>query len=59
VYFTNEAGLTTIVRASETFEVLASSDLSEKTLASPTPDEGTLFIRTETKLFRIGRQGAQ
>jgi hypothetical protein len=55
LYFLNEAGLTTIVRASRQFEVLASNDLGEKTLASPTPDDGALYIRTETKLHRVGR----
>jgi outer membrane protein assembly factor BamB len=55
IYFLNEAGLATVIRASRTFEVLATNDLGEKTLASPTPDSGTLYIRTETKLYRIGR----
>lgn len=55
IYFLNEAGLATVIRASRTFEVLATNDLGEKTLASPTPDSGTLYVRTETKLYRIGR----
>ena len=55
LYFLNEAGLTTVVRATRQFEIMASNDLAEKTLASPTPDNGTLYIRTETKLHRVGR----
>ncbi len=55
LYFLNEAGLTTVVRATRQFEILASNDLAEKALASPTPDDGTLYIRTETKLHRVGR----
>ena len=55
IYFLNETGVTTVVRASKTFEVLATNDLAEKTLASPTPDDGALYVRTETKLHRIGR----
>ena len=42
IYFLNETGVTTVVRASKTFEVLATNDLAEKTLASPTPDDGAL-----------------
>lgn len=55
LYFLNEAGLTTVIRAGRTFETLASNDLGEKSLASPTPDDGTLYVRTETKLHRVGR----
>ena len=55
IYFLNEAGLTTVVRADRVFEVLSSNDLAEKSLASPTPDDGSMYVRTETKLHRIGR----
>lgn len=53
VYFSNEAGLTTVFRAAKVFDVLARNDLSERTQASLAAAEGALFIRTETHLYRI------
>ena len=53
VYFLDEAGVTTIVRAATTFEQLAQNDLAARTLASPAVADGALFIRTESHLLRI------
>lgn len=53
VYFLSEAGVTSVVKASEKFELLASNALEERTLASPAPAEGALFIRGETHLFKL------
>lgn len=54
VYFLSEEGLTTVVRAGTTFEVLARNDLKERTLASFAAANNALFVRTETHLYRIG-----
>jgi len=54
IYFQNEAGLSVVVKAATTFEVLARNDLGERTLASPAVTEGALFIRTKDHLFRLG-----
>ena len=54
LYFINEEGLATVIKAGRTFEVVAKNDLAEKTLASPAVDDGTLFIRTASHLWRIG-----
>jgi hypothetical protein len=51
----NEAGVTFVVHADKKFELLAKNDLGERSLASPAVDEGAIFIRTETKLWRIGK----
>lgn len=53
IYFLNESGSTFVVKASKTFELLATNALSERTLASPAPTEGALFIRSEENLFKL------
>lgn len=53
LYFLNETGITSVVKASKTFELLATNDLGEKTLASPAPADDALFIRGENHLFKL------
>jgi outer membrane protein assembly factor BamB len=53
IYFVSEEGVTTVVRASKEFETLATNDLGERSLASPAVDEGALFLRTESNLWKI------
>lgn len=55
IYCVNESGVTSVVRAGKTFEILATDDLGERSLASPALDDGSIFIRTESHLWRIGR----
>jgi outer membrane protein assembly factor BamB len=53
IYFQNEAGVTTIVKAAKEHESLATNDLQERSLASPIPTDGALILRTENNLWRI------
>jgi outer membrane protein assembly factor BamB len=53
VYFQSEEGLTTVVQAGTTFKQLATSDLKERTFASYAVADGAIYLRTETKLYRI------
>jgi outer membrane protein assembly factor BamB len=53
VYFQNEDGVATVVKAGKTFERLARNDLGERTLASYAASGAALFIRTEGHLYRI------
>lgn len=55
IYFTDEAGKTTVVAASEDYELLATNDLGERTLASLAVDDGAIFLRTADALYRIGK----
>lgn len=55
IYLTDEAGKTTVVKASTEFEVLAENDLAERTLASPAVDDGAIYLRTAAALYRIGK----
>lgn len=56
IYVTNEEGLTTVVKAGPTFEVLAENPLSDYTLSSPAISDGQIFIRTATNLYAIGKK---
>jgi outer membrane protein assembly factor BamB len=53
IYFLNEAGTTTVVKAGRTFEKLATNELQERALASSAAGDGALFIRTERHLFKV------
>jgi outer membrane protein assembly factor BamB len=55
VYFQNEEGVGTVLKAGKTFEVLAKNDLGERTLASPAVTDNTLFLRSKSHLWRIGK----
>jgi outer membrane protein assembly factor BamB len=54
IYFTNEDGTTYVVKAGKEYELLATNELGERALASPAVDDGTLFVRTASHLWRIG-----
>ena len=54
VYFTNEDGTTYVVKAGTEHELLATNDLGERALASPAVDDGAIYLRTESHLWRIG-----
>jgi outer membrane protein assembly factor BamB len=53
VYFENEAGVTTVVKAAKEYEAVATNDLGERMLASPAVVDGAMILRTENNLWRI------
>ena len=53
LYFSNEAGVVTVLAVGKKFTVLAKNDLGEHTLASPAVADGALFIRTAGHLWRF------
>jgi outer membrane protein assembly factor BamB len=55
VYFLNEDGTTYVVRASTDYELLATNELGERALASPAVDDGAIYVRTESHLWRVGQ----
>ena len=59
IYFQNEEGTGTVVRAGKQFERLATNDLGERTLASYAVVDGSLLIRTEGHLYRISDADAR
>jgi outer membrane protein assembly factor BamB len=56
IYVTNEDGVTVVVKAGPTFQVLAENDFDDYTLSSPAVSEGQIFIRTATHLYCIGKR---
>ncbi len=57
LYLAGEDGEVHVVRAGESFELLASNPLGEAILASPAMVGGSLLVRGQTHLFAIGRKG--
>ena len=55
IYLLDEAGKCVVLAPGKSFRKLAENDLGERSLASPAVIDGALFIRTETKLWRIGK----
>ena len=55
LWFLSEDGVGTVVKASKTYALIGSNPLGERTLASYAAIDGALFIRSESKLYRIGK----
>jgi outer membrane protein assembly factor BamB len=55
VYFQSEDGVGTVVKAGKTFAQVARNELGERTLASFAVCDNSLFIRTEKRLYRVGK----
>ena len=54
IFALSEDGDTYVIRAGGTFEVVGRNPLGEFTMATPAIAHGSLFIRTRSKLYRIG-----
>lgn len=53
IYLQSEEGVTTVLRAGTKYEVLATSDLKERTFACYAVADSAIYLRTETQLYRI------
>ena len=54
LYVTSEDGLTSVVKAGTSFELLAENVLDDFTLSSPVAAGGQIFLRTRGTLYAIG-----
>jgi outer membrane protein assembly factor BamB len=54
VYFQSEQGTGVVLQAGKEFKLLSKNPLDERSLASAAVADGALFLRTETRLYRIG-----
>jgi len=54
IYLLTEAGLTFVLESGDAYKEIATNDLDEMSLASPAIAGGAIYIRTESKLYRIG-----
>jgi outer membrane protein assembly factor BamB len=56
IFAVSEDGDTFVMQAGPQFKVLGRNSLGEMTLASPAVANGSVFIRTATRLYRIARR---
>jgi outer membrane protein assembly factor BamB len=54
IYFQSEEGVTTVIAPGRTFRRLAVNQIDGATLASPAVTDGTIFLRSDRHLYRIG-----
>ncbi|MXY25922.1 MAG: PQQ-binding-like beta-propeller repeat protein [Acidobacteria bacterium] len=54
VFFTNDDGITFVLRAGDEFDLLHTNDIGARTLATPALVDGYWYIRTEDELLAIG-----
>jgi outer membrane protein assembly factor BamB len=57
IYLASDRGTITVVKAGDTFEVLAHNDLGDPIVASPAIAENTLYIRSAKRLWAFGLKG--
>ena len=55
IYLQDEHGLSLVLAPGKEFKVLAKNQLDGATLASPTPADGALYIRSATHLYKVGQ----
>ena len=55
IYFLSEQGVATVIAPGREFRRLAANRLDGAILASPAVASGSIFIRTESHLYRIGK----
>jgi outer membrane protein assembly factor BamB len=56
IYFLSEEGVATVISPGKEFQRLAVNTLDGATFASIAVSQGTLFIRSDTHLYRIGKK---
>jgi outer membrane protein assembly factor BamB len=56
VYLLSEDGHTFVIQAGDTYVELSKNSVDEMSLASPALAADTIFLRTQPKLYRIGKQ---
>lgn len=56
LYICSETGITYVVRAGDTLEVVARNDLGAPILASPAVVEGRIYLRTDSELVCVGER---
>jgi outer membrane protein assembly factor BamB len=53
IYFCDQHGKTVVLKPGRKLEVIAENQLSTRIMASPAVVDHSIFIRTETDLYRI------
>ncbi len=53
IWITNEQGVGIVLQAGREFNIIRKNDMKERTFASFVPVDGSLYLRTETQLYRF------
>jgi outer membrane protein assembly factor BamB len=56
IYFASQTGETFVVKAGRVAEILGRNDLGERLVASPAISNGRIFLRSDARLFAIGKR---
>jgi outer membrane protein assembly factor BamB len=56
IFLLDEDGKTTVIAPGKKYEVLATNTLEGRTLATPAMVDQTIFLRTDTHLYRIEKK---
>jgi outer membrane protein assembly factor BamB len=59
IYFLSQTGETIVVKAGRTPAILARNDLGERLVASPAISDGRIYLRSDGRLFAIGKGADQ
>jgi outer membrane protein assembly factor BamB len=54
LFLLDEGGMTIVIETGDQYKEIAKNDLAEMSLASPAIAGGAIYIRTESKLYKIG-----
>ena len=55
VYYSSEDGSVLVIKAGNVFEQIAENEMGESLMATPAISEGTIFLRTRTRLVAVAR----
>ncbi len=55
IYFPSREGVVTVISATKEFKILSQNTLEGSLMASPIAVDGTLYLRTDKALYRIGK----
>jgi outer membrane protein assembly factor BamB len=58
IYLLSETGEAIVLRASKELEILARNTLDARFLASPAVSNGQIFLRSDDRLFCVGKSTA-
>jgi outer membrane protein assembly factor BamB len=56
IYFANEDGIVSVIRAGKEWELVASNDLDEPLFATPALSRGRIYVRGQKSLFSFGAE---
>ena len=56
LYFPDDDGITHVLKAGPTFEVVSRNPLDDECYSSPAISQGQIFVRTNRYLFCIGQR---